>query len=288
MFKDMLTNDTKVLELKDKRFEIIKKTIEQKKKEIEIFSKDTGIKRISSINYDFFIYHWYKLNNNWYFYKQAFDSPYIHFGLDELLGEVISEYFDLDTVHYEIAHLKNIFNEDLYGVLSKNFCNKNYTYKALNEYGITSKEGIFLLDRLSYDKNNDNLVEDIKKMIIRDFYTLQNDHNKNNIQLVVKDGNCSLAPLYDYENSFNHCNNNKLNYNSFININVDDKDMLCYIRNDLLFQLLLYKVIDADMNIFLNKVEQRHRIRIPSDYKTQFLNHDKKMKKIIKEYRLIK
>lgn len=65
-----------------------------------------------------FIDRWHKIHDLWYFYKS--DDYDFHF-INELLGEVISEYFGLDTVHYHVASLCVKDESIRYGLVSKNF-----------------------------------------------------------------------------------------------------------------------------------------------------------------------
>ena len=85
-------------------------------------SKETEVPKelIYTAPYFFFIDKWFKIDNQWYFYKS--DGCDFHF-INELLGEIISEYFDLETVHYNIAQLCINSETKGYGVVSKNFCN---------------------------------------------------------------------------------------------------------------------------------------------------------------------
>ena len=61
--------------------------------------------------------NWHKIDGKWYYFKNKFTER----NINELLGEVISEYFGLDTVHYKLARVYG--NEKIEeGLISENFC----------------------------------------------------------------------------------------------------------------------------------------------------------------------
>lgn len=77
------------------------------------------------------IENWHKVNGEYYYFKPINSSSSF---FNELLREVISQYFNLDTVYYKIAKLIIEGEEGQYGIASKNFCNSKYTYKTLSDY----------------------------------------------------------------------------------------------------------------------------------------------------------
>ena len=46
----------------------------------------------------------------------------------------LAEYFGIDTIHYEMATLINDDGTDQIGLISKNFCQQDSTYKTIEEY----------------------------------------------------------------------------------------------------------------------------------------------------------
>ena len=92
----------------------------------EEISRDTGINKdyiYSSIN-NSYLSHWHKIDDEWFYFKCAND--YYHL-IRELIGEVISEYYGLDTVHYKLVKLQTKKDEK-YGIISKNFYENDYNY----------------------------------------------------------------------------------------------------------------------------------------------------------------
>lgn len=238
----------------------------------------------------FFINHWHKIDGKWYFYKS--DGYDFHFA-NELLGEVISEYFGLDTVHYKVALLKVAGKKPEYGLVSENFCSPNYIYTRTWDYNLSSGN-IFELDRLNEICNSpeefNSLLSDMKKFIIRDFYTSQLDRSGNNFLFMQKkDGSEGkrLAPLYDYENSF-ESSSPEIYRNQILYLNMKNPDLPNFFKKDLEYQENLYKIRDADINKFMKIVEERHSILIPNDLKEFYRKKDKEKKDIIKTNRLVK
>lgn len=238
----------------------------------------------------FFINRWYKIDGKWYFYKG--DGNEFHF-VNELLGEVISEYFKLDTVHYKVASLKVAGGKLEYGLVSENFCSIEYEYTRTWDYNL-GRGDIFELDKLieicNSPEENKKLLSDIKKFIIRDFYTSELDRSGNNFLFMQKkdgSGGKRLAPLYDYEDSFNSIYP-EIYYNQILYLNMRDPRLPELFKSDYEYKECLYKIRDADMNKFIKTVEERHGILIPNDIKKYYKEEDKNKKEIIKTNGLVK
>lgn len=238
----------------------------------------------------FFINHWHKIDGKWYFYKS--DGSDFHF-VNELLGEVISEYFLLDTVHYKVALLKEAGKKEEYGLVSENFCSPNYKYTRSWDYNLGMGD-IFELDRLKKICKSSLefkiLLSDMKKFIIRDFYTSQLDRSGNNFLFMqIKDGSegIRLAPLYDYENSYESCSP-EIYRNQIVHLDMENPNLPEFFKRDLEYQENLCKIRDANMDKFINMVQERHNILIPNDMKEYYRKTDKVKKEIIKNNRLVK
>lgn len=238
----------------------------------------------------FFINHWHKINGKWYFYKS--DGYDFHF-INELLGEVISEYFGLDTVHYKVASLKVANEEPEYGLVSENFCSTEYKYTRTWDYNL-GRGDIFELEELIESFNTSEeakqLLSDMKRFVIRDFYTSQLDRSGNNFLFQQrKDGSepKRLAPLYDYEDSFASISPN-IYSNQILYFNMEEHGLSKFFKKDPEYQEHLCKIRDADMSEFLRTVEERHEILIPNDLKEYYKKCDKEKKEIIKTNRLVK
>lgn len=293
MIKNCITENTQVFEIE---VDSLPRLSEDKYNYYDKLAQDMSIEMgvpkelLFVAPHFFFIDHWHKIDGKWYFYKS--DGYDFHF-VNELLGEVISEYFGLDTVHYKVASLKVAGKNTDYGLISENFCSPNYVYTRTWDYNLGCGD-IFELDRLKEICNSSEefkrLLSDIKKFVIRDFYTSQLDRSGNNFLFMQKkDGSEGkrLAPLYDYENSF-ESSSPEIYRNQILYLNMKNPDLPKFFKKDSEYQENLCKIRDADIDKFMKIVEERHNILIPNDIKEFYRESDKEKKDIIKTNRLVK
>ena len=262
----------------------INHTLEEKKQNnridfIDILTHETSVPtRMVNAYY----YNWYKIGDDWYFFKEISMDWIIH----ELLGEIISKYFNIDTIHYKLVKYNNE-----YGVLSKNFCDSNYKYKTLVDYDlprVSKKLEIFdsikkiCKDNIEYQ----NLIDTIKRIIIRDYYVSEYDRCYQNF-MFKEDENITFAPLYDYERSFIYKQTEKVR-GYLANFSLNDKVIKEIIKNDDLFQELFIKIMDANMGIMLFNLEDEHNIRLNEEEASHYIKFDQKVKRIVKESKVIR
>lgn len=294
MIKNCITDDTKMMVIEvDKLLDINEENFEFYDNLAKEMSEEMGVPKdllINGIKFHF-IDHWHNIDGKWYFFKS--DGFDFHF-INELLGEVISEYFELDTAHYNVAKLIVGNNEPRIGVVSENFCSPDYKYTRIFDYSNLYAGDIEYLESLrdicSSDEEFKLLYYDFKKFMIRDFYASQGDRSGNNFLFKEKkDGSEGkrLATLYDYENGFEMYPRNLL-HNALISQNMEKEYLRKYFKRDSEYQEVLSKIRDADMNKMLTEVEERHGILIPSDMKKVYVECDKRKKEIVKNNRLVK
>ena len=310
MLKDFLKENSKVITFSDEFcfYDILEKDSKyrnldyKKKKEYEqnIFKKETKIEETENIILD----DWYKLNNEWYLFKvkeQYYDSLKEYneeYSLNELLGEYISIYFNLSNAHYEIGRLVDEHEKIITtGLLSKNFYKGKYQYKKLKDYPLLKKnttiiDKLEIFNKLKYldlGKSTLYLEKDLKKLFIRDFLTSEFDRASRNLLFMEDDNNIMLAPIFDNEESFVSYNKNiNLSSNCLGYFDVLDKECQIILREDLLFQESLNKLMNFNMNNTLSTLENEHRIIIPNNKKEHYINHVKKIKRLVKENNLVK
>ena len=227
---------------------------------------------------------WYKVNGKWFFYK---DLGEYEGTLLELLGEEISRYFDLDTVSYQLARI----NKEGCGVVSENFCQKNYTYKDVWDLDLSDNYGLSIFKTIEYMRMTPKdallLANDLKKLFIRDFYVTEKDRKGVNLLFKCKSNKIRLAPLYDYENSFFDAT--KPYYENCLGwLDLNKKDQQETLLNDDVFQELLYKLMDIKLKILIKNVEDKHGIIVPNYLKGYWLNHDKIIKKYVRTTNVLK
>ncbi len=235
-----------------------------------------------------FIEQWHKIDNKWYFFK---DGSYDFYFLNELLGVEVSKYFGLETIKYQIAKRKIAEKEPQLGLLSENFCDKTLTYKKASEYGIKHQYGLGILYDIRKLCNSEDeyivLTNDIKTFFIRDFATSQLDRTNMNFLFKETPHGIRLAPLYDYEHSYEALD--PQNYANFLGrMRITDPSIQYQIRSDQKFQELLNHLIELDIEQLLSKIQEQHQINIPHDYEQHYKNHTAEIKQYVKTNKLLK
>lgn len=225
--------------------------------------------------------NWVKIDNEYFYYKGI---NYIYTFLEELLGEQISKYFDLNTVHYEIAK-RTFKNSKLicYGLLSKNFRLKNKRYLEGSDLHLSKYSNFDLFYHLEeYNENGvyDLLISDLKKMLIRDFYTNQKDRmTDNNFFFQVDNGKIRLSPLHDYEYSFEEVSSKYTNL--FASFDLHDTKVIDFFQKDKEFYFLIQKILLLDMKKILENIEQIYQLEISTYHKNHYIHYDEQVKENI-------
>lgn len=291
MVENLLKKNTKIFKIKvDSLIEFNDKEISKFNLIAEEISKETGVPKdlIYTAPYFFFIDRWHKIDNQWYFFK---NRDYDFYFINELLGEVISEYFDLDTIHYKIAQLYVNGEDKGYGVLSKNFCSPESTYKSAWDFGFEPLHDLSILQKIKdicpSEKEYLILLNDMKKFFIRDFYVSQLDRSGNNFLFKIDNNGIRLAPLYDYESSFEASDIYKYR-NQIGELDISNPDTRKILLTDDKFQELLNLLMSINISSFIKLVEDRHKIKIPKNFKDYYLEEDAQKKEMVLKHKIIK
>lgn len=291
MIKRCIIKETEVFEVKcDSLIEFNTEDIDKFTLIARQISKETGVPKnlIYTAPYFFFIDHWHKIDEEWYFYKS---SGYDFYFINELLGEIISEYFGLETVHYKVAKLCVNGKNDEYGVISKNFCDNKCVYKTVWDYKFLPRGDLHILEDIRNICNLEDeyllLLDDLKKFFIRDFYASQGDRTGNNFLFKNTINGIRLAPLYDYEKSFESLKSH-IYSNQIALLNIKNKGTQRLLKNDIRFQELLHKVMQADISSFINELEEKHKIIVSTDRKEYYKKHENKIKSLILNNKIVK
>ena len=134
------------------------------------------------------------------------------------------------------------------------------------------------------NKNRENLIYNLKTMIIRDLITDTTDRHIENFMFCYNKNKVELMPLYDYEYSFL---DGDITGNLF-SFDFNDKNILDILRNDESYQILLEKSMLLEMKGIFKKLEERYPIKLSSHDKYKYENVIRKNKAKIKEYKLIR
>ena len=233
-----------------------------------------------------FMNNWIQINSKWYFIKQDLDYKGI---INELLGVEITNHFGLKSANNIIAKIKKT-NELV--IASENCLEENKEYYSYNDLNIKkgNLEQVITNIKNFCIKNNDtnyNLLNDIIKMTIRDLYSSDNDRHSNNFFIEKTNSQYNLAPLFDYDQSF-RSKNLLTHENVIMKIYLNSKDDRETICNNIFFQEALNQLEEIDMNILLNKIENKHNFKINDDIKNYYLSFDKNIKDKIKRFELRK
>lgn len=261
--------------------------LDDEKKEkiiIDLLHIETGVPK-KSIRWK----NWFNIDGKWFYYK---DNIFLNRNINELLGEIVSEYFELDTVHYGFAKLH--FGDCRFreGLISENFCTPDKNYYTCADFGheFNSSSDFDILYKIRSLCPSDDacnlLLHDLKKFIVRDFSTLQRDRSYKNF-LFYDDNGFRLDCLYDYEDSF--CDSNNTFYrNSLITLDLDNNKTKDVLRNDLVFQELLYKLVDMDVMKMKKIIEERHDVFIDEKYFGLYKFYINSVKDVVRKRNLIK
>lgn len=211
--------------------------------------------------------NWFKKDSTWYYFKSD-DLIYI---LNELLGEKISEYFSLETAHYQLAKINfDMFNK--YGIASANFCSSLNKYKRITDLNFSHFNGFDWLNNIkTLCKNNNEykmFLLDLKKLFIRDFMSRERDRNISNFLFKMNDNGIRLAPLFDYEGSFFgdvDYYSNPLGILDINNLNTCD-----LLKHDQDFQNLLEKIMDFNIEKKLKIIEEENNLNVPLEFKEYY------------------
>ena len=285
--EDCISTYENILEIKtDKIIEYNKKDIKKYELLAKTISRETSIPIeyiYNRLTDKFYLNRWFKVNNEWLNFK---DNKYYQYIINELLGEKISEYFDLETIHYRIGKLIINGKCDKYGIISKSFCDKKYEYLTLDEYfSKIQKKDLNIIKEINKVTNNKkeclNLTNDLKKMFIRDFYTGQRDRIYFNMILKKTNKGIRLGPLFDYEYSFNPIDPS-IYRSSLCKISLYDKNTCDLLRNDKKFQELIQKIMNINLKNIIEDIEDSQKIIIPTKDKSLYNIHDREVKKTSK------
>lgn len=223
----------------------------------------------------------------------------INLVVNEILGELISEYFDLDTVkskifrggqpHYCWLLTKNftIFNEKYSYFTDKLFPNLSLE-KGLNKLNNLGQIYISEEDKYYTVDENDlkKLILSLKKLIVRDFMTNQVDRHYANFVLCYDKSFIKLMPVFDYEHSFKDGTIAK-EFNLF-DFKIWNDSAQNFIKEDDTFQELFEKALKLNMRKIIKKMCEEYPIRLSSSEKWDYESVTRERKNDIKRYKLIR
>ena len=223
---------------------------------------------------------WLKLDGQVYAFKRRLDERLI---IHELLGEKVSEYFEIDTVHHELATC--ILNgKRIFGLLSPMARKENvsYTYfwKELTEktkirppYNMMK-----ILSKTDEVFKREPICEEIRSLIVRDFFTNEYDRITSEI-LIEKGKSIHLGYLCDYEVEFD------LPFEPYswdtTSILALDYETIPFIEQDEELMKKFHLALKCNLLHLLEELEEEKKLRISDEKKEQIKKFSRSIKKHI-------
>jgi hypothetical protein len=249
--KDLITRDTNIIRIFNEHYDDI------------TLSKQTGIpKEIIEYNNS-----WYQHDGIWYYFKRFYEFnkglPIEMKFINELIGEQLAKKLEIPVVRYEIAQ-KN----DIIGLMSENFVRKEQKYYFMinlnllpNLYDDTNLT--IIKKKCNSERNYEELLSEILKMVAIDLYSSQDDRNVTNIQFTKKNGELHLTPLYDFEDSFE--NSKQSGYRSaLLGLFMQDIEKYPQLKE------YLVTLFETGIKNILDQIENERKIIIPTSIKDKY------------------
>jgi hypothetical protein len=257
----------------------------------ERISRETGVvKGRIFINYLLnYVNNWHKIDDKWYFYKTNSDGFSL---INELMGVKISKYFGLDTVDYKLAKLRQPGKQDEIGLISENVCVPGTKYLTCWDYNLCNYQN---LDVIKYGIRHlcvtpeayQLFADDIKKLFVRDFYSQQLERTGYNIMLRQTSEGPRLDHLFDYERSFDSPDY-RIIRNQFGQFGLYRKQCREYVLGDDCFQESLNRFMDADINSFIEQVEDENGIDMGDVLKSHYRVKEKNLKRAVANSKILR
>ena len=261
---NLITNKTKIIELQDNKYNY------------KFISKKTGIDKQLCECWD----DWYFYNNKWYYFKDFSCAKYTNSEfklINELIGEYLANYLNIDTIHYVFARKK-----DVYGLASENFNKQDNKYYLSIDIDIPTNYSnmnnlLLVRSKCKNESNYQELLTELYKFLAIDIYMNQTDRSYCNYQFRKYKGNLHLAPLYDYEESFMEPTKKRYDSN-LVGLDICDinkyQELLSFISK--LYELNIKKVIE--------EIEDIRGINISKEDKEYYQEFTNERKALIKSF----
>ncbi len=218
---------------------------------------------------------WYTLGSDYYFVKIRILVKNV---LNELLGEYLSDYMDLATIHYNLL----LDSDRIIGVVSRNFRDREVKYVKANELSDAEHKSIKRVLRSRPSIFNIKQKRPMYNYLARNFYANQVDR-MDNVLCYYRSASVFLAQLYDYECSMRFPNDRELVDPFFIDESITPTLLARLSQFDKNMLRAIEKVMLFDMRQALDDIASAHNIVIPNDVKDDYLEYDEKRKALIEE-----
>lgn len=251
MLKEICKENTYIPLIKQSNFDLAR----QNKEYINLSKREIHMLR-----------NWFKYDGIFYYLKYIDD-------LNEFIGEYIARKIKLKSAHYiPVNKDENIL------VASENFKKMDCTY--LNA-GDLSKQ-IPLTELLDNPKYKD-IKKNLFKLFSLDLYMNQKDRSIPNILFQIDTANkLTLAPIYDYSNSFNCCSYDVYD-NPILEIPMDKVGFNIILNKYPDLYNYIINILDIELEEILDKICNDFDFELKDEYKSYYLTREKYTKGIIKK-----
>ncbi len=228
--------------------------------------------------------YWLKRGNKIYYFKVPIFERQI---LKELVGEKITLYFGLPSVHYQLAKMK-IEDQTVYGLLSQYTRQKDKEYMLLKDWAV--KEGWEqqnFLRFLNEGYGDQPLLEEYKKLLVRELYTQEEDRQDDEIIVEIDQGKVRLSPLVDYEEEFILRGKlDPIKIPCIQTFDIENISTLLTVKADKNFEHYFNQVKKLKINKLLTELKGEFNLRLHPIDRKYYLDYDAGIKKHLKKYNL--
>jgi len=225
---------------------------------------------------------WLERQNQIYYFKTRQKNLLRQFILHELLGEKVSEFFGLQTVHYRLAS-GVIKGKEVIGLLSK--WEREETSKYINLQNFLNRNSfqvfkdLEVLDRVREDYGNSPLFLEMIAFFVREYFTNETDRIASEILIEKKEREVHLGYLCDYESEFENPNDYNTNYvPGLYSLNLRSNDMINKIKKEKKLLLEFEKALTISLKDMLEEIEQIHQLNLNLKEVNEILDFEAKRK----------
>ena len=209
------------------------------------------------------------------------------FNINELIGSKIAKEINLRTVDYYIA--KSEFNDII--LSSPSFKRMGYVYLDHNSFlsyklrrDNFENHIEFYLSECINDANREEFLDDFFKLLALDTYMMQKDRCGCNLTFEINEINkyLRLAPIYDYEQSFERsidnffCRNPLWDFMGFTEYSI-------LMDQYPIFREKLKEIQEISLKSIIENIELEKHIIIPDNIKEYYENEEKNSLKLLQK-----
>ncbi len=217
---------------------------------------------------------WLEKDEKIYYFKTVSDDYSL---LAEFVGEKVSEYFNLETVHYHLATGKDKNKKSIYGLASEYMVKPNCFYQTWeqylrekNFYGKRSVNDLSILELFEQDFMSQPIIEQTKAFFIRELLTNEDDRNINELLIKEVQDRVSLGYLVDYATEcrlpYRYCQFVPFGYK----LSLRDFGVVEQIVRDDTFQKYVEKALLFQIKRTLKEIKEMHSLLIPKEIEENF------------------